>query len=423
MNERELYELWRRRAVAGARFIERDGKRVMVVSPGRRNRGAGPDFLDAVLLIDGVLRVGSIEMHVREREWFAHRHHHDDRYDDVILHVVASIESPRLLEIPTASIDAIADEPIAVDAAQPGAVPELLVELGWARLLRRTVLFLRERSLGEYVRPRSERLLAAMFDALGYAANRTPMRCTARLWLNAGHAAAGDFHTVAATLAGVSGIDLNAFIAEGQRFAGDDRLIRIRRIAERHRASVGDRACHQWRYDQRPANRPQRRLWAAARLALELFRAGLADDMIDTCAARGSLRWTIDRLRTRLGDVEFVGEARAREIAVNAVAPFALAEGIATGDRAAIEGACRAYRNAPPLARNAVVRQAETFLGVRIAERGGFWHQGAMEFQQRYRQPDRTRLSFASEPQSSWFPSGRQDYQPLHYNRRNFHGQ
>ena len=60
-----------------------------MIHPGRLNNDSGPDFLDAVLVIDGVgMLRGDVELHVRVKDWRSHGHHRDRNYDGVILHVV-----------------------------------------------------------------------------------------------------------------------------------------------------------------------------------------------------------------------------------------------------------------------------------------------------------------------------------------------
>lgn len=65
------------------------GERVEVVYPGRWNLDAGPDFLDAVLVLGpGMRRVeGDVEVHVFPSGWRQHGHRHDPRYRRVVAHV------------------------------------------------------------------------------------------------------------------------------------------------------------------------------------------------------------------------------------------------------------------------------------------------------------------------------------------------
>lgn len=69
-------------------LLTTDGREVVVASPGIQNFDAGPDFLDARVRIDGLLFAGSVEVHTRRRDWYAHGHDRDGAYDNVVLHVV-----------------------------------------------------------------------------------------------------------------------------------------------------------------------------------------------------------------------------------------------------------------------------------------------------------------------------------------------
>lgn len=73
---------------SGSRFRLSDGHLLTIVSPGILNKHAGPDYLDACLEFNGVLRRGNVEMHCRTSDWIAHGHAENAEYDNVILHVV-----------------------------------------------------------------------------------------------------------------------------------------------------------------------------------------------------------------------------------------------------------------------------------------------------------------------------------------------
>ncbi len=66
-----------------------DGSHIYVLDPGQENlhRG-GPDFLAAVLAMDGLQIRGDVELHLTPEGWNAHEHDGDARYSNIVLHVV-----------------------------------------------------------------------------------------------------------------------------------------------------------------------------------------------------------------------------------------------------------------------------------------------------------------------------------------------
>ena len=88
MKEEFLHYVWQHRHFDFLKAKTTDGQAVSVIFPGYHNHDAGPDFLQAVITIDDVRWVGSVEIHCRSSDWLRHRHQYDDKYKSVILHVV-----------------------------------------------------------------------------------------------------------------------------------------------------------------------------------------------------------------------------------------------------------------------------------------------------------------------------------------------
>ena len=82
-----------------------NGDNCRLLFAGRAGGTHGPDVRDAVLRFTscsfattfaaGQDSVGDIEIHIRAGDWFAHQHHTDVRYNNVILHVVAICDDTR----------------------------------------------------------------------------------------------------------------------------------------------------------------------------------------------------------------------------------------------------------------------------------------------------------------------------------------
>jgi len=64
------------------------GEPVTVVSGGKLNRDAGPDFLEARIKVGSTLLVGNVELHIKASDWLRHGHHRDMAYQNLVLHVV-----------------------------------------------------------------------------------------------------------------------------------------------------------------------------------------------------------------------------------------------------------------------------------------------------------------------------------------------
>ena len=410
--EARLYALWERCATTGARTTTLDGRDVIVLSRGVRNDGPGPDYLGAVLVVAGKLHVGAVEMHREESDWFVHGHDRDPAYEAVVLHVLGVAPRRQALAVPTVVASAL--ESASSEGTRPGLVssgtrsqhsgtpsgpPEisasLLAEAAWARLLRRVTEITRaERAQSLEARLRSAFVLR-LFDCLGYSANRSAMRTLAARIVDDGDldlsGAPAGFDAFAARLFGLAGSDERTVRALGAGFMSDARLDRILR------ARPGPIPGLRWTHATRPANAPERRLWAAARLLAEITSARRLERLLERLAAGAPWHRLELELVVRLGSESFIGRSRAAEIVMNALVPVALAAGVERGSVTLIERACRLYRNAPAQQSNRTIRQVERrYLGGRVLT-GGFWQQGAIEHFQRYLSPDRSGLRFLSE--------------------------
>ncbi|MDD4872592.1 MAG: DUF2851 family protein [Kiritimatiellae bacterium] len=88
-SERHLQCVWFDGSFRPEKLTSSTGEQVLVESPGRWNLEAGPDFLDAVLIIGPERRKmrGDIEIHIHPTDWKAHHHADDKAYSRLIAHV------------------------------------------------------------------------------------------------------------------------------------------------------------------------------------------------------------------------------------------------------------------------------------------------------------------------------------------------
>ncbi|SHG90773.1 Protein of unknown function [Chryseobacterium oranimense] len=88
MTEKLLQYLWNYKVFKHFDFKDIEGQPVEIISFGKWNTNAGPDFLDAKIKIKDLVIAGHIELHVRASDWVFHNHSQDPNYQNIILHVV-----------------------------------------------------------------------------------------------------------------------------------------------------------------------------------------------------------------------------------------------------------------------------------------------------------------------------------------------
>ncbi|MBQ6471722.1 MAG: DUF2851 family protein [Victivallales bacterium] len=178
-----------------------DGTPLRVLSPGVWNGGGGPDFQGAALLLGGIPVHGDVEIHRYASDWRRHGHDRDGRYDGVVLHVVwvddygSVLPDVRTLELhsalqpewqkllwrledacyPHASRIAPGDCALRWALTDDARVRTLLTTAGLARFSAKGDSLARlAADLGQ-----EQALYVALFDCLGYQANREPFRALA----------------------------------------------------------------------------------------------------------------------------------------------------------------------------------------------------------------------------------------------------
>ncbi len=88
MRENLLHYIWRYQCVHKRPLYTTCGKEVAVLHPGESNANAGPDFLWAHIRIGDKTYYGHIEIDMKGRLWYTHKHHENRSYNEVILHVI-----------------------------------------------------------------------------------------------------------------------------------------------------------------------------------------------------------------------------------------------------------------------------------------------------------------------------------------------
>ena len=401
ITEKQLAQLWERRAARSLALRTDRGARVRVLYPGRPGVTAGPDFRDAALLVEGAgLVQGDVEVHLRPRDWNAHGHQHDPNYNGVALHVALETDPARpavtssgvippvvALDGLLAASDYDGDADDGVDAATqqrlwallaaqdyrrpstPEEMAALLNRAGDARFLWRSEL------LGKWLsaQPGDQTLWESICQALGYRHNQhamlelagrapiTVLTAAARRIDDRAERAAAltDWLLRWAGFAPDESPSLSSSSSSGQspgQFAGQGGGMRRTPPGGMGPALDGG----EWRlFRVRPSNHPRRRVMAAAALAARYCESGLSVGIYRAAIAgkAAPLTAALAVADAPDGKTALIGAGRARDIAVNAALPYLHAWRLSAGDAAGAQAMLRLYRDYGPLPDNEIIRQ------------------------------------------------------------------
>jgi hypothetical protein len=98
MEERLLHYLWQNQCFTSSSLTTSEKLSLQVLNAGLQNHNAGPDFEHAIIILDGLIWHGNVEVHVYSSDWKKHNHSINTAYNNVILHVVWDNDSPIVRE-------------------------------------------------------------------------------------------------------------------------------------------------------------------------------------------------------------------------------------------------------------------------------------------------------------------------------------
>jgi len=355
--ELELQALWFGGAF-GRDFRTTTGKNVRIVQFGEWNRGAGPDFIQAAVEIDGELRTGPLELDPVAGDWEAHGHAVNPAFRDVVLHVVFLTDARRIFtrtvdhrEVPQVVIsemqlsDALNRPQREVAIAHPGRCVAPLKQLpdgAIERLLAEAAVFRAATKASRWLRTadahgRDAALFQATAETLGYRGNALPMRLLAQRAPLSLLKAEGD--AAEAILFGTAGF-LSADLHEQAPADTREYLRGLWDTWWKNRArfeATEDRAIPWKTHGQRPANHPHRRVGALSALVkvwpqyrrLALARPFSAKPVIDFLQTLEHEFWSHRHTLTSAASAQRValfGRAQALELIANHLAPLAMHE-------------------------------------------------------------------------------------------------
>jgi hypothetical protein len=372
--ERHLQCLWSDPRLRPVGLKTSEGESISVEHPGDWNLEAGPDFLNAVLLVGKEQRriCGDLEIHIHPTGWKQHDHAEDPRYANVRFHIVyfQGLEIPGLIQIPL-------KEPLSTDprfsfenidlTAYPYSIPagefprigmhpdqkiQWLESAGEERLRLKAERF----AFAMQNKEPDQLLWEELMAALGYKNNKAPFRRLATLLpLARLRSLAKDSDEAYALLLGLSGLlPANpdpAWDAATRKF--------IRAIWDfwwkQSGGELKEKALEKsdWNLSGiRPANHPVRRLMAAAHYAFQTLEISSHWNLLTEFPSN---HWnTHISWKTKCEPTALVGAARANAIITNILVPWRAATGAPEVDLAKL----------PVEPSNSIIRQtAHTLFG------------------------------------------------------------
>ena len=331
---------------------------------GRSGGPQGPDIRDAVLQFAsahpdaGEGRItGDVEFHVRCSDWYAHQHHTDPRYNNVILHVVLVVDSvgPVLRQdgqvIPVCSLNDLVPT-IFLHPLWPCQciIPSMNLEARDALLQRAGMLRFEQKTQNLLEQLRASRpyapfsacdvcLIPALVEAMGYGRDRAFFRAVGQRLVGI----ASDIPEPAGRAAEPSPLDAGRLRTSGK-------------LVEQWRVKGAWETIRQVM-----PGRGQARPLPCTKHDTDSYRVG------------AGLAPVLDALRAIFADL---GPARADILVCNVVLPFAAAVALIEEDQPLLEYAQELYMAYPALASNQVTRSMYRQLGLEREPKNACQQQG-----------------------------------------------
>ncbi|MEM6823279.1 MAG: DUF2851 family protein [Verrucomicrobiota bacterium] len=284
-----------------------DGRTILIRNPGFWNRGAGPDFLNAALEVEGMTLQGPIEIHMTPDGFQAHGHDKDPAYRDLVLHIVwtrglsgTAPENRRGQPIPVVELSGQLKVPLSeakscfaatTQELEVGArvgrchktlatmsddeVVRLVEEAGWFRFHQRAARWRMKSRRGIEI-PDDEWLWQGLAEVLGYSKNREAMVHVAQV-LPISEIQKHDDLTREALLFGISG-----WMCEPAPKSLSQHVRKLWDVWWQYRGHYPEMPTKTWKLSGiRPVNRPERRLaalvYCSRRRVFDELRQALAE--------------------------------------------------------------------------------------------------------------------------------------------------
>jgi hypothetical protein len=396
--EKQVALIWQQ--IVGKELTSSEEELVNVIYPGRTNGDDGPDFRDAVIVIDSHLTKGDVEVHVKSSDWYHHEHHANSGYNNVILHVVMwhDCNSATLLQsgkqVPVLCLaKALRQQAYLLHCQLPCSqiadyldmrtLGELLNTAGEERFKKKAMHFQREVLRFAGKEQGGQVLFRGIMRALGYAKNAKPFEDLAdRMSLSAIESREGLAHKQALLL-GTAG--LLPYQRWQGKFAREKEVRELEQIWQLAGREVETMKEADWNLSHiYPNNSPVRRIAAQSYLLERYCKGTLMAGILQlvkeaplsgghrvleaglTVTGDGYWRDHFDfGVRSKTKTSALLGRGKVGEIAVNVVLPFAFSWGELADETNLTEKAIEVYRNYPKLTENCIIQHMKKQLGLK----------------------------------------------------------
>lgn len=392
-----------------------DGRRVSIASQGWWNIGAGPDFSNAEVAIEGAAEKGDIEVHTYSSDWYKHNHNQDPAYNNTVLHVVMwndrdakSVKRYDGSDLPQLTLSRFLGEPLArleeaIDLteypfeskANAGVcrrrLDEAGKESGWVEAFLDLAgdwrMLTKARRFGALLRMSGpeEVLYCGLMEAMGYSANKVPFRRLAEL---AGYvdlrAACGTGDVSRNFLNAQALLFTRGGLSPGAEEIRDEETAEYAKALGANATARESLARGEWQFKgMRPQNYPFRRAAAVALLYAATAPRNLFEEMLRIISLTSSPTDAMKQLeeifpRTDEAEIKapadywlfrnayagkraksarrLISRGLARNVIVNIIIPVYLAFARKTDDRALESSLHRIYEVVPKLPPTSVTR-------------------------------------------------------------------
>ncbi len=394
--EHLLQSIWQFQRLKRDSLQLTDGRKLEVLHPGFLNQEAGPDFSKALLRIDGeLLKEGDVEIETDPAGWKNHGHSKNPSFKNVSL--LAYWDSSPLsdLDIPQIDLSPFLDSPIRQLSDVFGNASLVLVPEEWKGKCAGPLSILTTSQMHELLQQAAEcrldmkasliqaraqdvgwdqSLHEALFRGLGYKQNAWPMQGLAERMVRHITQDSGNLSSKQsqALLLGAAGL-----LPQEEAKVTDPFLKDLWSRWWRERSSLIDHCLPKslWRFHGlRPANHPQRRIalgacWISDKGLIRnledwFFKAPVKERISQLLEVLNpgpvefwSRHWTFQS-PMQPTDAPLIGQARATDLAVNAILPWFRARALAGKDDTTKQRVRDIYFDWPASQDNVLLRKA-----------------------------------------------------------------